>query len=296
VSGSRLLSARLLSSIAAAEQTLADAGVPSARHDAEALAAHLLGVPRTRLTLTDGAVLDEAAYTDLVGRRAAREPLQHLVGVQAFRRIDLEVGPGVFIPRPETEVVVEAALAELPRTRRKADSGPVVVDLCAGSGTIALSIAVERPHAEVHAVERDPVAFGWLRRNAARIAPEVSLVLADVADPRLLASLDGIVDVVVSNPPYIPVGAVPLEPEVLEYDPHLALFGGEDGLDVVRTVEKVAARLLRPGGVVVVEHADLQGASAPAVFATAGGWDELADHLDLSGRNRFLTARRSQPG
>jgi release factor glutamine methyltransferase len=145
-------------------------------------------------------------------------------------------------------------------------------------------------------VERDPVAFGWLRRNAARIAPEVSLVLADVADPRLLASLNGTVDIVVSNPPYIPVGAVPLEPEVLEYDPHLALFGGEDGLDVVRTVEQVAARLLRPGGVVVVEHADLQGTSAPAVFAAAGGWDELADHLDLSGRHRFLTARRSQPG
>jgi release factor glutamine methyltransferase len=291
-----LLSARLLSSIAAAEQTLAEAGVPSARHDAEALAAHLLGVPRTRLTLTDGAVLDEAAYTDLVGRRAAREPLQHLVGVQAFRRIDLEVGPGVFIPRPETEVVVEAALAELPKTRRKADSDPIVVDLCAGSGTIALSIAVERPYAQVHAVERDPVAFGWLRRNTARIAPAVSLVLADVGDPRLLAALDGTVDVVVSNPPYIPVGAVPLEPEVLEYDPHLALFGGEDGLDVVRTVQQAAARLLRPGGVVVVEHADLQGSSAPAVFAAAGGWDEVADHLDLAGRNRFLTARRSQLG
>jgi release factor glutamine methyltransferase len=272
--------ADLRAALRAAAERLAEAGVPSPLHDAEELAAHSLGIDRRELWRQERVGTDFAAY---VRRRVAREPLQHITGRAYFRHLTLSVGPGVFVPRPETEVVVEAAMAAVAGV-----AAPVFVDLGTGSGAIALAVAQEVPGARVHAVEADPAAHAWAARNAAGSA--VDLRLGDMADA--FPDLDGRVDVVVSNPPYIPVGAVVRDPEVAAHDPALALWSGEDGLDDVRVVERVAARLLRPGGTVVVEHADLQGESAPAVFTATGRWTGVADHRDLAGRDRYLTARR----
>jgi release factor glutamine methyltransferase len=228
-----------------------------------------------------------ADFETYVGRRAAREPLQHITGRAHFRHVTLAVGPGVFVPRPETEVVAGAAIAAARRL-----PAPVVVDLCTGSGAIALSLADEVPAASVHAVESDEAAHAWAGRNCAGTG--VDLRLGDMADA--LHDLDGRVDVVVSNPPYIPVGAHVRDPEVAAHDPALALWSGTDGLDAVRVVEQVAGRLLRPGGTVVVEHADLQGRTAPAVFAATGRWTDVRDHRDLAGRDRYLTAVRADGG
>lgn len=271
--------------VAAAARRLDDAGVPSARHDAEALAAHLLGVPRTALLLAEGP-LDAASYATLVARRAAREPLQHLVGTAPFRHLELLVGPGVFVPRPETEAVVDAALAAIAEITE-----PLVVDLCAGSGAIALSIKHERADAQVHAVELSDDAMLWLLRNVFGLELVVRGVQGDVRDPALLAELDGTVDLVVSNPPYIPEGAVPLDPEVRDHDPALALFGGPDGLDVVRAVAVTARRLLRPGGVLVIEHSDRDGAVAPEVLR-GHGFVDVSDHRDLAGRDRYVVGSK----
>ncbi|MCW2598588.1 MAG: Methylase of polypeptide chain release factor [Frankiales bacterium] len=228
-------------------------------------------------------------YGDLVARRASRVPLQHLTGSVGFRWIDLEVGPGVFVPRPETESVVHWAVEAV-----KDRESPLLVDLCTGSGAIALALANEVPGAVVHAVERDPGALLWARRNAANRVragdPEVHLHQGSAE--AALPALDGTVDLVASNPPYIPEDERHLiDPEVVDHDPELALFGGTDGLDVVRLVEQAARRLLKPGGLVVVEHSDRQGRSAPGVFQAAGGWAEVQDHPDLTGRDRFVTAR-----
>lgn len=282
--------------IAAATEQLRAAGVASPEHDARALAAHVLGCRLGDLPLHD--TLDPLAYGELVTRRAQRIPLQHLTGSVGFRWIELEVGPGVFVPRPETESVVQwvidATPLWCPSTSPEPGEKPprgVVVDLCAGSGTIALSLAHEIPGTQVHAVERDAGALVWLKRNAARLSPQVSIHAADVEG--CLPELDGLVDVVVSNPPYVPETERHLsEPEVVDHDPAVAVFAGEDGLDVIRLVEQAARRLLRPGGLVVVEHSDRQGTSAPAVFAQAGGWSDIEDHQDLTGRDRYVTARR----
>jgi release factor glutamine methyltransferase len=274
----------VLAEVRDAARVLADAGVASPAHDAEELAAHVLGLSRSKLFLLDRLPADAAdRYAALVRERAARVPLQHLTGVAGFRRLELAVGPGVFVPRPETEVLVGWALAELA-------PGALVVDLCAGSGAVALAIADEAPGVTVHAVELDEHALAWAARNVARTGLAVALHQGDVADPSVLAALDGTVDLVTANPPYIPVGAG-VEREVAEHDPPVALWGGEDGLVTVRAVERAAARLLRPGGVVGVEHADLQGESVPAVFARAG-WADVTDHPDLAGRPRFTTARK----
>lgn len=270
-----------------AARRLAEAGVASPDHDAVALLAHVAGVPRGELFRVEE-VSDElrSRYDALVVRRAGREPLQHLTGTAAFRFVELAVGPGVFVPRPETELLAGWAVDEV------ADAlDPVVVDLCTGSGAIALAVATEAPHATVHAVEVDDEAHGWAMRNLA--GSGVALHHGDLAAaPSLLADLVGLVDVVVCNPPYIPLTAwETVAAEARDHDPHLALFSGDDGLDAIRVLEDVAARLLRPGGVVGVEHADLQGESAPAVFSGTGRWRQVADHPDLAGRPRFLTAR-----
>ena len=266
--------------VAEAVATLEAAGVPSPRYDAEVLAAHSLGVDRRDLWRYDEVGADFPSYVD---RRARREPLQHITGVAWFRHLELRVGPGVFVPRPETEVVVDAALERLAGLER-----PRVVDLGTGSGAIALAVATEVPGSEVHAVEADPAAYEWATRNCA--GSTVDLRRGDMADA--FPDLDGTVDVVVSNPPYIPVGAVIRDAEVAGHDPAVALWSGEDGLDAMRVVERVAARLLRPGGTVVAEHADLQGATAPAVFTATGRWADVRDHQDLAGRDRYLTAVR----
>lgn len=273
--------------LAAAVDHLRLAGVPEARVDAELLLAHVQGVSRGRaqaLALT-GSVLTEAqaaGFRHLVLRRGTREPLQHLTGRAGFRGIELLVGPGVFVPRPETEILVEHALRLLP-------AGPSrVVDLGTGSGAIALSIAVERPQAEVVGVERSAEALPWTRRNAARVgAPNARIVQGDLATA--LPEWDGRVAVVVSNPPYVPDGMVPRDPEVERFDPSAALYGGPDGLDPMRAVVATALRLLRPGGGLAVEHGELQG---PAVRALLGPvWTEPATHPDLTGRDRVTTAR-----
>ena len=275
------------SAVRSAAAHLAAAGVASPEHDARALAAHVLGLDRpTDLLRADGLTPDQVVHFDgLVARRATREPLQHLLGSAPFRRIDLLVGPGAFVPRPETEVVVEAALDLLADVVH-----PVVVDLCTGPGTIALALASELPGAVVHAVELSEEAVGWAKRNVDALGLPVQLHLGDAE--HALPDLDGSVDLVISNPPYVATHErhIP-DPEVLDHDPHVALFAGADGLDVVRAVERAARRLLRPDGFVVVEHSDRQGTSAPDVFRAAGGWVEVTDFPDLTGRDRFLTAR-----
>jgi release factor glutamine methyltransferase len=275
-----------------AARRLAEAGVESPRVDAELLLAHVLGVPRGRLLTLDEAAGDDAArFAELVGQRADRVPLQHLTGRAAFRHLELAVGPGVFVPRPETEQLTGWALERLAGL-----DGPIVVDLGSGSGAIALSIAHEHPGARVTAVERDPGAIAWTRHNAmARVAAgdtAVGVVAGDMTDPALLSELDGRVAVVVSNPPYVPDDAV-LPREVADHDPPLALWGGPDGLDVVRGMLTVAARLLHPGGWLGIEHADQQGTALPAVVRAHGAFTDVEDHPDLAGRPRFTTARRS---
>lgn len=277
--------------LAAAAGRLAEAGVPSPAHDARALLAHVLRLPVGRLVLVQ--TVDDAqrrAYDDLVDVRARRVPLQHLTGRAGFRHLDLAVGPGVFVPRPETERLVEWGLSRIAGL-----PAPLVVDLCAGSGVIALSVAQEHPGARVHAVEREPLALAWARRNAADRAragdTAVTVQEGDVTDPGLLADLAGRVDLVLANPPYVPAGSS-VEPEVAEHDPAAALWGGADGLAVVRAVLDRAAGLLRSGGWCGLEHADVQGASVPALFDRAGGWSDVVDHPDLAGRPRFAVARR----
>ncbi len=274
--------------IAAAVARLDAAGVPSALNDAEMLLAHVLGARRGDLALlreVPRSIQDE--FGRLVERRGGRVPLQHLIGSTGFRYVELAVGPGVFTPRPETELLAGWAI-EAAQALAHRDERPVVVDLCTGSGAIARSIADEVALARVHAVELDPGAHHWAEQNLASVG--VDLRLGDMADA--FTDLDGTVDVVVCNPPYIPLEAwETVAPEARDHDPHLALFSGVDGLVAMRVLEQVAARLLRPGGVLGAEHADLQGTSAPAVFANAGRWSEVRDHLDLAGRPRYLTAR-----
>jgi len=270
--------------VAEAVRRLADAGVASPEADAEILLAHVLEIDRSRLVLVDEvADGDRATYDALVGRRAAREPLQHLTGRAYFRHVELAVGPGVFVPRPETELLAGWAV------ERAGDlDAPVVVDLGTGSGAIAKAVADEVPHARVHAVEVDEAAHGWATTNLAGTG--VDLRLGDLGTA--FDELAGTVDIVVSNPPYIPLDAwESVALEVRDHDPALALWSGADGLDAMRVVEARAALLLGPGGVVGVEHADAQGESAPAVFAATGRWADVRDHRDLAGRPRFVTAR-----
>jgi release factor glutamine methyltransferase len=227
---------------------------------------------------------------EAVARRAAREPLQHVVGSAPFRYLELEVGPGVLIPRPETELLVDAALSWLSVQPLGGANPPVIVDLGTGSGALALALAQEVAHSKVWAVEVEPEALAFAARNVAATGLGVELVAADMADA--LPELDGRVDLVVSNPPYLPLDLWPaLEPEVRDHDPKAALFAGENGLAAVRVVERAARRLLHAGGLAVVEHGSDQGMSAPACFGS--GWTDVTDHLDLSGRSRYLTAVRA---
>jgi release factor glutamine methyltransferase len=246
--------------------------------------------------VTDGEF--DPRFWNEIARREAREPLQHITGLAYFRYLELQVGPGVFVPRPETEVMTGWAISAL---REMDVAEPVVADLGTGSAAIALAIAQEVPRARVHAVEADPLARQWAQRNIARCAGSAphtrGRVTLDGDDfARALPSLTGDVDLVISNPPYIPVGAT-VPPEVAEYDPAGALWGGADGLDAVRVIEGVARRLLRPDGLVAVEHGAPQGAAVYWIFAEERGWRDTRNHKDLAGRDRFVTARLagSQP-
>jgi release factor glutamine methyltransferase len=322
--------------LASAAGRLTAAGVPTPDVDAELLLAHVTGRPRALLRMSGAPVTDAQveAFTALVAQRVQRIPLQHLTGLAPFRHLELRVGPGVFIPRPETELMVDHVLAFA------ADSGGgglLVVDLCSGSGALALSIATELPGSRVVAVELSAGAAGWARRNIEDHAAEVTaagssvdLVEGDATrvagTDGALAGLRGRVDVVVTNPPYVPAAAIPREPEVRDHDPDLALYGGPDGLEVVRPLAEQAALLLRPGGLLLMEHADVQGEDAgesgvPAVLraqrepaaphpaqpagdpepdpitrsdtASTPAWTDVTDHLDLAGRPRHTSAVRA---
>jgi release factor glutamine methyltransferase len=275
--------------IATATSELAEADLPSPRVDAELLAAHVLGVARGRLPLQGLMQADQYSwYHELVSARATRVPLQHLTGVAAFRGLQLSVGPGVFIPRPETELLVEWGLAQL----APVGGSPVAVDLCAGTGAIALSLATELPRATVYAVESQPHAQRWLRRNAYGRA--VTVVDGDATDPATLSKLDGSVDLVLSNPPYVPSAtAADLAPEVW-HDPVDAVFAGADGLDVIRPLIPRIGALLAPGGRLALEHAETHGPAVGALLAADGRFVDVATHPDLTGRPRFTTATRGQ--
>ncbi|MFC0503151.1 peptide chain release factor N(5)-glutamine methyltransferase [Micromonospora costi] len=287
--------------VAQAARRLGEAGVEAARTEAELLAAYVLGVPRGRLALVDGFDAGQLATFDaLVARRAQREPLQHLVGSAAFRRLELAVGPGVFVPRPETELLAGWGIEQgRALARGRGPEELLVVDLCSGSGAIALSVAQELPSARVVAVERSPDALRWLRRNAADRAAAgdrpIEVVEADVTAPDLLADLAGRVDVLLCNPPYVPADTV-VAPEVAGYDPAEAVFGGVDGLTVIRPVVTRAGALLRPGGALGIEHDDTHAADVPALLVADGRFTAVTAHRDLTGRPRFATASRRSDG
>lgn len=276
------------------DHLLSEAGIEPSP-DAELLLAHVLGESRGRVQVLAmmGGTLTEAQLEkvrELAEARAARIPLQHLIGKSAFRQLELEVGPGVFVPRPETEIVTQFALDALAAV---ADPAPKAVDLCTGSGAIALSLAHELPTAEVWAIEKSSEAYAWAMRNVERYGQgRVHLIQGDVADAHtLLTPLMGRVHVLVSNPPYIPLGMVPRTPEVRDHDPELALFGGDDGLDVIRVISSVAIDLVQSGGVLVLEHAEHQGAAIRRIL-TDDGWRAPATHQDLTMRDRVTTAVR----
>ena len=289
----------LAAALERAARVLADAGVASPRTDAELLAAHLLGVSRPEVVRRAllGGTPAPVGLERLVAERAQRVPVQHLTGRAPFRDLELAVGPGVFVPRPETEDVAGAAVVAA-RAVAATRGTAVVVDLCTGSGAIALALATEVAGTTVVAVEVSDDARAWAAANIESLAPgRVDLRAADVTDPsalEVLGDLVGRVDVVASNPPYIPPGQEPLDPEVRDHDPAIALYGGgPDGLTVPRAVIGLAGRLLRPGGWFVMEHADVQGVRALAAVASAGGWHDVEDHHDLAGRPRYVTARRA---
>jgi release factor glutamine methyltransferase len=280
--------------VRAAAARLRDVGIVPGDADAVALAATVLGVgvAEVRRAMVLGGEMPDG-YEALVEQRLARVPLQHLTGTAGFRHLELSVGPGVFVPRPETELVAGLAVDEARRLVGAKQSGtPLVVDLCTGSGAIALAVADEVPDARVFAVELDPMAVAWAQRNIDDLQSSVELVQGDATTA--LPGLEGRVSVVVSNPPYIPVGMVPLDPEVRDHDPEVALYGGsEDGLAVPLAVAARAAELLAPGGLLVMEHADTQGQALPSALLRTGRWVDVVDHDDLTGRPRAVTARRA---
>ena len=278
----------LREAILAATATLARAGIDSARTDAELLAAHLVGTDRGRLALLDAPgpeFFDR--FDQAIATRAQRTPLQHITGTAPFGPVQLHVGPGVFTPRPETEAMLEWALAQpLP-------GDAVILDLCTGSGALAIALASQRPRARVIAVDDDAMALGYARRNAA--GTTVRLVHGDVTDAGLLAELIGSVDLVVANPPYIPIGTA-LEPEVARHDPAHALFAGADGMAVIEPLVGRAADWLKPGGLLVVEHDDTTSEATARIMIRAGVFGDITAHRDLTGRPRFVTARALQRG
>jgi release factor glutamine methyltransferase len=269
-------------------------GIESAAADAELLAGHILGLSRggVQAQILIGATLEEQqaeALTHLYARRLAREPLQHITGVAYFRQLELSVGKGVFIPRPETEFVAQLAINAIQDAVTAGTPNPIAVDLGTGSGAIALAMATENPSAKIYAVEKSPEAFVFTRSNFDRYAKQchATLIQGDLIDA--FADLDGTVSVVASNPPYIPLSAIPRDEEVRLHDPELALYGGEDGMSVMHHVSATAKRLLVDGGVLVVEHADSQSEQVCQLLL-ADGWREVRAHRDLTDRDRAVTA------
>jgi release factor glutamine methyltransferase len=270
--------------IDSAAALLAEAGIDSARCDAEQLAAHVAGTERGRLTLIES-IDDEffVRYHDVVAARSRRVPLQHLTGTAAFGPVELHVGPGVFIPRPETEAILEWATAQ------RLAAAPVIVDVCTGSGALAVTLARHWRAARVIGIDDSDAAMDYARRNIEGTA--VELLRADVTTPGLLPELDRGVDLVVANPPYVP-DSVPLEPEVAQHDPPHAVFGGPDGMAVIAAVVGLAGRWLRPGGLFAVEHDDTTSSRTVELIEDTELFEEVEARRDLTGRPRFVTARR----
>ena len=273
-------------------EALARGGVADAVVDAELLAAHVLGFSRGALQAAAlrGQTMsapDAARYDALVARRALREPLQHLTGTAPFRHLELRVGPGVFVPRPETEILAQLAIDGL---HAAASDSPIAVDLGTGSGAIALAMATEVPHARVYAAENSVDAFVWTKENFALVGAD-NAHLAFIDLEHAFGELDGTVSVVASNPPYVPDAAIPRDPEVRLYDPPAALYGGADGLDVVRVLSRVGLRLAHSGGMLAIEHGEWQGEPIRDLLA-ADGWRSTATHPDLTMRDRVTTAVR----
>jgi len=271
------------SHIASATHTLREAGVDSPEVDARLLAAHVLGVAPMQLMFADAPADFGERYTELVARRAAREPLQHIIGTAPFYGVDLAVGPGVFIPRPETEVLAEWAVRKL----IDAPPAPTVVDLGSGTGALAIAVARARPDATVYAVEKSPAARAFLQRNVEKLAPQVNVVAGDMTDPELLAGITA--DVVVSNPPYVPE-TPKLQAEVYA-DPHEAVFSGADGMAAIRGLVPVVKQMLKDGGAVGIEHDDTTSEAVRAELR-AGGFADVRALEDMTGRARFVTASK----
>lgn len=267
-----------------AADTLAAAGIGSARVDAELLAAHAAGTERGRVAFVEPDAAFVVRVQELTRRRAERIPLQHLIGTAAFGSVTVHVGPGVFVPRPETESLLEWSLAQ------RLSENPTIVDLCTGSGALALALSEGFRGARVIAVDDSDEALAYARRNVA--GTPVELIRADVTDRGVLGEFDGAVDLLVANPPYIPDGAQ-LEPEVAQHDPAHALFGGPDGMAVIEPIVAVAARLLAPGGRCAVEHDDTTAQRTVDAFTTVGGFTDVTARHDLAGRPRFVTAVRA---
>lgn len=270
------------------------AGVPSPEWDARVLAAHLIHCGHMDIPLSHEPMPGfDVAFGALVGRREAREPLQHILGTAWFGPLDLDVGPGVFIPRPETEVLAEWGVRSLKESILGQES-PCVVDLCTGSGALALYIAHFVPQAQVWAVELSDAALAYTQRNARNTAGDASghvhLVKGDVTDSHVLAELDGTVDLVLTNPPYVPESPF-LDPEVY-HDPHEAVFGGADGMETITAMIPTIARLLRPGGRVGIEHDDETSEKVQDALLSYGGFDQVDVLHDLTGTARFVTAVR----
>ncbi len=301
------MSAQVRALLADASQRLAKAGVPSPQADAELLLAHAVGASRSQLTLLARvASAEQVAFEELITRRCNREPLQHLTGEAHFRHLTLQVGPGVFVPRPETETLVQLALDDLAAISDHTDRPLVVVDLCTGSAAIPLSIATELGGVTAIGLELSDDAYAWAERNVAangaaleRARSSVELKCGDARQAAgLLPGYLGKVDVLTCNPPYIPDAAIPRDPEVRDFDPAVALYGGPDGLDVVRDVVAEAVKLLRPGGLLLIEHGDEQGHDAgsngvPGVLNSQPSLVQIGDVCDLAGRPRVTSARRS---
>jgi release factor glutamine methyltransferase len=274
---------------------LSSAGVQDPEVDTDVLLSTQLGIGRGELAaklLTESSISaeDAANFRELISRRESREPLQHILGVAWFRSLTLAVGPGVFVPRPETEQLAEMAIEAL---KVLPDSSPIAVDLGTGSGAIALSIATEVPHAQVLAVENSSDALPWTSKNFAEYgADNAQLVQGDLAGNELLTSFPGIagkVAVIVSNPPYIPVAATPRDPEVHLFDPQMALYGGEDGLDFIRQISQISLVLGRSGAQLMLEHGENQGQAIRDILSQKG-WRNPSTHKDFSGRDRYTIA------
>ncbi|MCS5478993.1 peptide chain release factor N(5)-glutamine methyltransferase [Corynebacterium sp. YIM 101645] len=272
----------LRDALADAAERFASAGVPSPEVDARLIAAHLLQVGPMEVALRSRDGVPDG-FEGMVARREAREPLQHILGLAPFGALDLHVGPGVFIPRPETEVLADWGVRQL-----AGSLSPRVVDLCTGSGALALYVGHEVPGAEVVGVEKHEEALAWARRNAEGTG--VEMIRGDVTDPQLLSRWHGTVDLVLTNPPYVPL-TPDLDVEVYA-DPPQAVFAGESGMDVIEAMAPAIHALLRPGGAVGIEHDDTTSPEVQDVLAAHGGFRDIAVLHDLTGRARFVTASK----